>query len=105
MLCKACKRIAQPSEIEDCFEKAIDIIKHHYTFYKNALQQRDLELQQIKERNEKLNKALQPPTKESSTPTATTTNNLPNVLSLNIVMIPGWVIILHRKTVLPQTLV
>ncbi|KNC20627.1 hypothetical protein FF38_06912 [Lucilia cuprina] len=59
MLCKACNRVAQPSEIEDCFEKAIDILKHHYTFYKNALKQRDLELQQIKERNEKLNKALQ----------------------------------------------
>ncbi|XP_065360997.1 uncharacterized protein CtIP isoform X2 [Calliphora vicina] len=58
MICKVCNRVPNPSENEECFEKALDVLKQHYTFYKNALEQRDLELQQIKERNEKLNKAL-----------------------------------------------
>lgn len=76
MICKACNKDASS---EECFEKALDILKQHYTckqikskdfiikilkkfanlVYKNALIQRDEELQQIKERNEKLNKALQ----------------------------------------------
>ncbi|KAM7358733.1 CTBP-interacting protein [Cochliomyia hominivorax] len=59
MICKACNKIPNPSDTEDCFEKALDVLKKHYTYFKNALLQRDLELQQVKERNEKLNKALQ----------------------------------------------
>ncbi|XP_005188935.4 J domain-containing protein DDB_G0295729 [Musca domestica] len=55
MVCLACKRSTET----DCFIDALDTIKQHYLFYKNALSSRDAELQSVKERNERLNKALE----------------------------------------------
>lgn len=31
MICKACNKVPSSPETEDCFEKALDIIKQHYT--------------------------------------------------------------------------
>ncbi|XP_073842556.1 CTBP-interacting protein [Musca autumnalis] len=55
MVCSACKR----SSSTDCFIDALETIKQHYMFYKNALSSRDVELQSFKDRNEQLNKALE----------------------------------------------